>query len=65
MDDIDQNNDAEYEEDDEQIEQMIIENGILLHSLAALLVRKGVLTQEEIDSEMDRLYDQMENFEQQ
>src|SRR5689334_14857870 len=45
MDDIDRNNDAEYDEDDEQIEQMIIENGILLHSLAALLVRKGVLTQ--------------------
>jgi hypothetical protein len=65
MDDIDRGNEAEYEEDDEQIEQMIIENGILLHSLAALLVRKGVLTQEEIDSEMDRLYDQMENFEQQ
>jgi hypothetical protein len=65
MDDIDRSNDAEYDEDDEQIEQMIIENGILLHSLAALLVRKGMLTQEEIDSEMDRLYDQMENFEQQ
>ena len=65
MDDIDRSNDGEYEEDDEQIEQMIIENGILLHSLATLLVRKGVLTQEEIDSEMDRLYDQMENFEQQ
>lgn len=65
MDEIDRNNDAEYEDDDEQIEQMIIENGILLHSLAALLVRKGILTQEEIDSEMDRLYDQMENFEQQ
>jgi len=65
MDDIDRSNDAEYDEDDEQIEQMIIENGILLHSLAALLVRKGVLTQEEIDSEMDRLYDQMENFEHQ
>jgi hypothetical protein len=65
MDDIDRSNGAEYDEDDEQIEQMIIENGILLHSLAALLVRKGVLTQEEIDSEMDRLYDQMENFEQQ
>jgi len=65
MDEIDRSNDAEYDEDDEQIEQMIIENGILLHSLAALLVRKGVLTQEEIDSEMDRLYDQMENFEQQ
>lgn len=65
MDDIDRSNDADYDEDDEQIEQMIIENGILLHSLAALLVRKGVLSQEEIDSEMDRLYDQMENFEQQ
>jgi hypothetical protein len=65
MDDIDRNEAAEYDEDDEQIEQMIIENGILLHSVAALLVRKGVLTQEEIDSEMDRLYDQMENFEQQ
>ncbi|HEV7240266.1 MAG TPA: hypothetical protein VGQ36_13585 [Thermoanaerobaculia bacterium] len=65
MDDIDRGNEADYDEDDEQIEQMIIENGILLHSLAALLVRKGVLTQEEIDSEMDRLYDQMENFEQQ
>jgi hypothetical protein len=65
MDDIDRGNDADYDEDDEQIEQMIIENGILLHSLAALLVRKGVLSQEEIDSEMDRLYDQMENFEQQ
>ena len=65
MDDIDRSNDADYEDDDEQIEQMIIENGILLHSLAALLVRKGILTQEEIDSEMDRLYDQMENFEQQ
>ena len=65
MDEMDQNNGGEYDEDDEQIEQMIIENGILLHSLATLLVRKGVLTQEEIDSEMDRLYDQMENFEQQ
>ena len=65
MDDIERNNDADFDEDDEQIEQMIIENGILLHSLAALLVRKGILTQEEIDSEMDRLYDQMENFEQQ
>ena len=53
------------EEYDEQIEQMIIENGILLHSIAALLVRKGILKQEEIDTEMDRLYDEMENFDQQ
>ena len=64
MDDIERNN-GEYDEDDEQIEQMIIENGILLHSLATLLVRKGILAQDEIDAEMDRLYDEMENFEQQ
>ena len=57
MDDIARNNDAEFEDDDEQIEQMIIENGILLHSLATLLVRKGILKQEEIDAEMDRLAD--------
>jgi hypothetical protein len=63
MDEI-RNDVDELEDDDEQIEQMIIENGILLHSLAALLVRKGVLKQEEIDAEMDRLYDEMENFEQ-
>ena len=62
-----ENDDVEKddEEYDEQIEQMIIENGILLHSIAALLVRKGILKQEEIDSEMDRLYDEMESFDQQ
>ena len=65
MDDIERNNDGGDYEDDEQIEQMIIENGILLHSLATLLVRKGILKQEEIDAEMDRLYDEMENFDQQ
>jgi hypothetical protein len=60
--DIDRDDEDDY---DEQIEQMIIENGILLHSLAALLVRKGVLKQEEIDTEMDRLYDEMEKFDEQ
>ena len=64
MDDIEKN-DEEFEDDDEQIEQMIIDNGILLHSLATLLVKKGILTQEEIDSEMDRIYDEMDNYEQQ
>ena len=63
MDDDIERDDDEY--DDEHIEQMIIDNGILLHSLASLLVRKGILKQEEIDSEMDRLYDEMENFDQQ
>jgi len=63
MDDIDPNNGAEDEDEDEQFEQMIIENNILLHSLAGLLVRKGVLKQEEIEEEMDKLYDEIENFE--
>jgi hypothetical protein len=63
MDEIEQDDEEEYE--DEQIEQMIIDNGILLHSLATLLVRKGILKQEEIDAEMDRLYDEMESFDQQ
>jgi len=54
-------NGEEYE--DEQIEQMIIESGLLIRSLANLLVKKGVLRQEEIDEEMDRLYDAMEEME--
>jgi hypothetical protein len=61
VDDIDRNNGGDDE--DEQFEQMIIENNILLHSLAGLLVRKGVLKQEEIEEEMDKLYDEIENFE--
>ena len=66
MNDIERPDDELEEGDyDEEIEQMIIENGILLHSMVALLIRKGVLKQEELDSEMDRLYDEMENFEQQ
>jgi hypothetical protein len=64
MDEIERD-DADDDYEDEHIEQMIIDNGILLHSLATLLVRKGILKQEEIDSEMDRLYDEMENFDQQ
>ena len=63
MDEIERDDGDDYE--DEHIEQMIIDNGILLHSLAALLVRKGILKQEEIDGEMDRLYEEMENFDQQ
>jgi hypothetical protein len=64
MDDIERNDGADLEDDDEQIEQMIIENGILLHSIATLLIKKGLLKQEEIDAEMDRLYEEMDNFEQ-
>jgi hypothetical protein len=61
MDDIERN-DNNGADDDDQFEQMIIENSILLHSIAALLVRKGILKQEEIDAEMDKLYDEMEKF---
>jgi len=61
MDDIERNDNG-ADDDDDQFEQMIIENSILLHSLAALLVRKGVIKQEEIDAEMDKLYDEMEKF---
>ena len=61
MDDIDREDDGE-EYDDEQIEQMIIDNGVLLQSLASLLVKKGILKQEEIESEMDRLFEEMDNF---
>ena len=61
MDEIDRDGNGGAE-DDEQFEQMIVENSILLHSLAALLVRKGILKQEEIDDEMDKLYDEMEKF---
>ena len=60
MDDIEQNDNGS--DDDEQFEQMIVENSILLHSMAALLVRKGILKQEELDDEMDKLYDEMEKF---
>lgn len=59
--DIERNGD-DGDEYDDQLEQMIIENGILLHSIAALLIRKGILKQEELDAEMDKLYDEMESF---
>lgn len=65
MDDIDRSNGDDFADEDEQIEQMIIDNGILLHSLRTLLIQKGVLTEEEVDSEMDRLYGEMESFEEQ
>lgn len=54
--------DMQEEDVDEQIEQMIMENGMLVHTLATLLVRKGIIKQEEIDAEMDKLYDEVEGF---
>ena len=60
MDDIDREENGG--DDDEQFEQMIVENSILLHGIAALLVSKGIIKQEEIDAEMDKLYEEMEKF---
>lgn len=62
VDEIDNDEADDDYEDDEHIEQMIIDNGILLHSLSTLLVGKGILKQDEIDAEMDKLYAEMENF---
>jgi hypothetical protein len=58
MDDMDRDDDVE-EYDDDQLENIIIDHGILLNSIAALLVRKGILKQEEIEAEMERLEDEM------
>ncbi len=60
MDDIDN---LEDEDIDDQIEQMIMENGMLVHSLANLLVLKGILKREEIEAEMDKLTESMEQYE--
>ena len=60
MDDMNDIDDEEYEE---QIERMIVENGMMLRALANLLVQKGALSQAELDDEMDRLYEEMEEYE--
>ena len=59
---MDDHNDIDSEDYEDQIEQMIIENGILLHGVVNLLLQKGILKQEEIDAEMDKLYEAMEEF---
>jgi len=51
-------NDDEY---DDQIEQVIMENGMMIHSVINLLVRKGIIKQEEIDTEMEKLNEEMES----
>lgn len=51
------------EEYEGSIEQMMVENGLLLHAAVNLLVRKGLLTREELDGELDRLYDEIDGGE--
>lgn len=55
--------DVEGDDYEEQIEQMMIENGMLLHAVVNVLVKKGLIKQDEIDAEMDKLYEEMEKFE--
>ena len=50
----------EDEEYEEQVEQMLIENGMMIHTVVNLLIRKGVIKQDEVESEMERLYQEME-----
>ena len=50
FDDVD-----EYEE---QIESLILENGMLTHALINVLVKKGLIAREDIDEEVNRLYDE-------
>jgi hypothetical protein len=57
-----EDNGIDNEEYEEQLEQMMIENGMLLHGIVNLLVRKGVITQEEIDAEIDKLYEEMDEY---
>ena len=57
-----ENDDMESDDYEEQIEQMMIENGMLLHAVVNVLLKKGLIKQEEIDGEMDKLYDEMEQF---
>lgn len=52
---------VDHEEMDEdefegQIEQMIVENGMLIQALMNLLLSKGIITEDEMDQELEKLY---------
>lgn len=61
MSEFDDNDDDEAYQ--EQIEQMIAENGMLLHALVELLIRKGIIQREELELQIDRLTAQLEEDE--
>jgi hypothetical protein len=55
---------ADYEEMEEdefegQIEQMIVENGMLIQALMNLLLSKGIINEEEMDQELEKLYKEL------
>lgn len=53
-------NEDEYEG---SMEQMLVENSLLLHAAVNMLIRKGILDREELDAEIDRLYEEIEEGE--
>lgn len=48
-------NDDDFDDDDleEQIEEVIAQNGVLLHALIEVLIKKGVVQREEIETQID------------
>ena len=54
---------GDYEDLDdfeEQVEQLVLENGILLHAVVNLLVKNGAISREDLDDEIEKLYRQAE-----
>ncbi len=53
MDDIRTPDDSE--DFDDQLENVVFDNSLLLHALTEVLTRKGIITREELDEELNRL----------
>ena len=49
----------EDEEFESQLEQMIVENGMLIQAVMNILLRKGVITEDEVDRELETLYKEL------
>ncbi|MCM2315795.1 MAG: hypothetical protein NDJ92_11680 [Thermoanaerobaculia bacterium] len=49
----------EDEEFESQLEQMIVENGMLIQSVMNILLRKGIITEDEVDRELETLYKEL------
>lgn len=49
----------EDEEFESQLEQMIVENGMLIQAVMNILLRKNVITEDEVDRELETLYKEL------
>ena len=58
-----EDDDLDGEEMDERIVEIIEDNGLLLHAAIKLLVKKGILTPEELDQEIQTLYEDEDDAE--